>query len=58
MSGAVPLLPLWNFGACYRVNFIFLFVNVNDYFLLNRSPNFFVAPGVDNLVNIRDIAVL
>jgi hypothetical protein len=21
MSGAIPLLPLWVFGACYRVNF-------------------------------------
>jgi hypothetical protein len=23
MSGAVPLLPLWAFGACYRANFTF-----------------------------------
>jgi hypothetical protein len=25
MSKAIPLLPLWAFGACYRVNFTFTY---------------------------------
>jgi hypothetical protein len=24
MSGAIPLLPLWAFGACYRAKFLLL----------------------------------
>jgi hypothetical protein len=24
MSGAIPLLPLWAFGNCYKANFTFL----------------------------------
>jgi hypothetical protein len=40
ISYRIPLLPLWAFGVCYRVNFIFNLIPLHTPFVPNQRWTF------------------